>query len=102
MQKKDISQYAEEVMENIMAIHRGVMRSKMGFSGMGQMTIPQYASLALIESAGALKMKDIAKQMKISLPAATFQKNFPAASARGRPWSFVHPVPPVPRECCPL
>ena len=72
MSTKNISDYSEEVMENIMAIHRGIMRQKISFPAMmDQITIPQFTSMALIESAGALKMKDIARQMKISLPAAT-------------------------------
>jgi DNA-binding MarR family transcriptional regulator len=39
--------------------------------GRGKITVPQYLSLDLLKSHGFLKMKDIAKELNISLPAAT-------------------------------
>jgi len=66
-----ISDYSEEVMRNIMDIHRNIMKTRMNFKGIEEITIPQIVSLSLIESSKHLRMKDIAKGLSITLPAAT-------------------------------
>ncbi|MCK5706515.1 MAG: MarR family transcriptional regulator [Candidatus Aureabacteria bacterium] len=68
---KDISAFSEEAMRNIIDIHRSLMKTRMSFKGMDNITIPQMASLALIEASTSLRMKDIAKGLSITLPAAT-------------------------------
>ena len=71
MKDKNLSFFTEELMKNIMLIRRGIMKTFFRLSGLGKFTIPQFSSLLLIESSGDLKMKDIAKELNISLPAAT-------------------------------
>ena len=54
-----------------MDIHRNIMKTRMNFKGIEEITIPQIVSLSLIESSKYLRMKDIAKGLSITLPAAT-------------------------------
>lgn len=50
---------------------RGMFKKRMDALGKGYITLPQYLSLELIDSCGTLKMKEIAKELNVSLPAAT-------------------------------
>ena len=70
MVKKSISSFTEEVMRMMPSIIRGTFRRK-DVLLRGKITIPQYLSLDLLDSQGLLKMKDIARQLKSSLPATT-------------------------------
>jgi len=51
-------------------IFKGVLRQTDALAK-GQITIPQFVALNFINGNGPVKMKDIAKDFKISLPAAT-------------------------------
>lgn len=71
MVKQTVSSFSEEVSRIMPYLVRGMFRKQKDALGEGKLTIPQYLSLALLDSGGQLKMKDIAKELGISLPAAT-------------------------------
>jgi DNA-binding MarR family transcriptional regulator len=71
MVKKDITKFSQEVFDLVPHLIRGMFKRKMDALGKGYITLPQYLSLELIDSHGSLKMKEIAKELNVSLPAAT-------------------------------
>ena len=73
-QNWDINQFAEELAKTLPYI----IRFSQSMSGVesdplteGKITLPQYISLDLLDSDKLFKMKDIAEQLRISLPAVT-------------------------------
>ena len=71
MAEKDITQFSQEVFELVPHLVRGMFKRKMDALGKGYITLPQYLSLELIDSYGLLKMKEIARELNVTLPAAT-------------------------------
>jgi len=71
MSKDEIAVFADEVSKIIPHIIRGIVRKQGDPWGLGKITIPQYLSLDLINQHKSLKMKDIAKELNVSLPAAS-------------------------------
>ena len=71
MLSKPVGRFAQEVAQLLPAIHRAVIKKQGDVFGLGKMTVPQYISLELIYLGGSLKMKDIARELKVSLPAAS-------------------------------
>lgn len=70
----EISKFSEELMYSISYIQR-LARTRLKRRSdaliQGAVTMPQYLSLELLNTKGQLKMKEIAKFMYISLPAAS-------------------------------
>ena len=71
MGKKGISLFSRELSDLLPYLIRGMMRRYTDALGKGLISLPQFISLDLIDSHGPMKMKDIAKELNISLPAAT-------------------------------
>jgi DNA-binding MarR family transcriptional regulator len=71
MVKQTISSFAKELFKLIPHIVRGMFSRQADVLGQGKITLPQFFSLDLLDSRGPLKMKDIAEELNISLPAAT-------------------------------
>jgi DNA-binding MarR family transcriptional regulator len=71
MRKKTINSFSEEMMRLMPQIVKGVLRRQSDALTQGRITIPQFLTLILIDSKLSVKMKDIAKEFNISLPAAT-------------------------------
>ncbi|MBN1522197.1 MAG: MarR family transcriptional regulator [Candidatus Aureabacteria bacterium] len=71
--KTELSHFAEDLITNFVQIRRGVMKQFFSFSNLdiGKITIPQMTSLWLIDSSGSMKMKDLATELNITLPATT-------------------------------
>ena len=69
--KSDIRGFSEEVSHILPTIIRGVMRQQGSIWGLANVTMPQFLSLELIDSHEKLKMKEIAEQLNVSLPAAS-------------------------------
>lgn len=71
MVKSSLSSFAEEVSRILPYLTRGFFKQKLNIMGLGKITIPQCLALDLLDLYKLMKMKDIAKYMNISLPAAT-------------------------------
>jgi DNA-binding MarR family transcriptional regulator len=71
MNKDSLAAFSEELSRILPHIVRGMFKRQTDALGRGKITIPQYLSLDLLNTHGVLKMKDIAKELNISLPAAT-------------------------------
>jgi DNA-binding MarR family transcriptional regulator len=71
MSKKDIAQFSQQVLNIMPHLIRGMFKKRMDALGKGYITLPQYLSLELIDSCGPLKMKQIAEELNVTLPAAT-------------------------------
>ncbi len=71
MNQKSLETFADKVLEAMPLIARGMLRKQADVLTRGEVTIPQYATLDLIEKNGQLKMHEIASELNISLPAAT-------------------------------
>jgi len=71
MGRKDISSFSRELSDFLPYLIRGMLRRYTGALGRGLISLPQFTSLDLINSHGSMKMKDIAGELNISLPAAT-------------------------------
>lgn len=70
MSNKSIQIFSEEVLQLMPYIFKGVLRQTDALTS-GQITISQFLALSLMNNKGQVKMKDIAKDFNISLPAAT-------------------------------
>ena len=66
-----IKKFSQEVSSILPQIIRGVMRRQGDVWGLGQITMPQYLALELIDDQHTLKMKDIASELNVTLPAVT-------------------------------
>ena len=71
MSKQSLTAFSEELLEIMPRLMRGLFRKHTDSLGQGKITLPQFLSLDLINRKGALKMKDIAKELRISFPAVT-------------------------------
>lgn len=71
MVKSPLSSFSEEVSRILPYLTRGFFKQKLNIMGLGKITIPQCLVLDLLDLYKLMKMKDIAKYMNISLPAAT-------------------------------
>ncbi len=71
MGKKNITEFSKEVLNLMPYLVRGMFKKHKDQLGRGQISLPQFLSLDLIDTYGAVKMKDIARELNISLPAAT-------------------------------
>ena len=66
-----ISSFSQEVIKIMPYLIRGLLRGMRQKGAFSFITIPQFVSLDLIETKGSLKMKELAKELNITLPAAT-------------------------------
>ena len=71
MSRKDIYSFSRELSDLLPYLIRGMMRRYTDALGRGIISLPQFTSLDLIDAHGSMKMKDIAGELNISLPAAT-------------------------------
>jgi len=71
MNNKDISVFSDELVRLIPYLIRGMLRKQTNLLSNGALTVPQYLTLGLINTYTSLKMKQVAKELNISLPAAT-------------------------------
>jgi DNA-binding MarR family transcriptional regulator len=71
MAKYDLEGFSEEVSQILPLIIRGVIKQQGDVWGLSKITMPQYICLDLIDHHQRLKMKDIASELNVSLPAAT-------------------------------
>lgn len=69
-----ISQFSEELIQTIpyiVRLSRFILSRHADALTQGKITIPQYLVLDMLNAMGTLKMKEIARGLRISLPAAT-------------------------------
>ena len=71
MPDKNISDFSNAVLELIPHLLRATFKKHKDELSKGSITLPQFLSLDLLDNYGKLKMKEIARQLYISLPAAT-------------------------------
>ncbi|RKY38425.1 MAG: hypothetical protein DRP76_04500 [Candidatus Omnitrophota bacterium] len=71
MSHKTLSSFSGELMRIMPQIIKGLFTRQMDALRQGRITIPQFLSLDLIDTHGSLKMKEIAQELNITLPAAT-------------------------------
>jgi DNA-binding MarR family transcriptional regulator len=71
MKKVPISYFSDEVLRIMPSLMRNMDRKQSDALLKGQITIPQFLALDLIDRKGSLKMKEIAEFINVSLPAAT-------------------------------
>ncbi len=71
MAAKTLNEFAEEVMDLMPHIIRNILKTQSDALKKGIITIPQYLALDLLHNQKPLKMKEIAKELNISLPATT-------------------------------
>lgn len=72
--KVQISKFSEELVETITYVHRlanSMLKRRADGLFQGKVTFPQYVALEVLNNDSPLKMKNIAKILKISLPAVT-------------------------------
>ena len=67
----EILDFAQEVAALIASVRRGALQKLGADSIFGDLTVPQYIALEAVQNSRRMKMKDIASQLKTSLPAAT-------------------------------
>ncbi|MDP8216924.1 MAG: MarR family transcriptional regulator [Candidatus Kaelpia imicola] len=67
----NIEHFAKEVTKILPHIIRGIVKNQNDALKKGTITLPQYLTLNILSLQGPLKMKDIAAELNISLPAAT-------------------------------
>ncbi|MDP8253513.1 MAG: MarR family transcriptional regulator [Candidatus Kaelpia aquatica] len=67
----NIEYFAEEVARILPHIIRGAAKNQNDALKNGTITMPQYLALNILSLQGPLKMKDIAAELNISLPATT-------------------------------
>ena len=74
VKKTQISKFSEELSQTIIYIQRlasSMLKRRADALIQGKITFPQYIALEVLDTAKPLKMKNIAKVLRISLPAAT-------------------------------
>lgn len=72
--KVQISKFSEELVETITYVHRlanSMLKRRADVLFQGKVTFSQYVALEVLNNDSPLKMKNIAKVLKISLPAVT-------------------------------
>ncbi|MCP4653187.1 MAG: MarR family transcriptional regulator [Candidatus Omnitrophica bacterium] len=71
MKNNELSVFAQEIMHLLPALHKGLFKGHKSVLEKGTISIPQFLLLDLIDKCGALRMNKIAKELNVSLPAAT-------------------------------
>jgi len=71
VKKQSITSFSEEITAILPYIIRGILKRQTDALKQGTITISQYLMLDLLNTHNLLKMKDIAHELNISLPAAT-------------------------------
>ena len=71
MSQSRINTFSQQLLELIPQLLRGMFRRYTDILGGWQITIPQYLTLDLVERSGSLSLKEIARELNISLPAAS-------------------------------
>lgn len=71
MSRRALSQFSEELLNLMFYVIRGMFRKQIDLLGQGKLTVPQFLTLDLLSTYSSMRMKDIAKELNISLPAAT-------------------------------
>jgi len=74
VKKQSISDFSEELVQTISYLHRfsqARLKKKSDALFKGEVTFPQYIVLEMLTKDKALKMKDVAKALHVSLPATT-------------------------------
>ncbi len=70
----NISQFSKEIIQiipHLMRLSQSMVKSDSDDLLSGKITLPQFLVLELLKSKDSVKMNDIAKTLKVSLPAAT-------------------------------
>ena len=73
-QTSSIARFAEDLNQNLNSIHayfQFMLKNQADPFLKGKLTFPQYIALQIISDTGKIKMKALAKQLNVSLPAAT-------------------------------
>ncbi len=71
MSKKDLAKFSEEVFRLMPLIIKGVHKRERDMLGVGQISVPQFLLMSFLHSKNLMKMKDIAKELNVTMPAAT-------------------------------
>jgi DNA-binding MarR family transcriptional regulator len=71
MTKESLTSSSKEISSIIPYIIRGMLKRQADALGKGKITIHQYITLELLTNNESVKMKDIAKELNITFPAAT-------------------------------
>lgn len=74
VKKTKISKFSEDLVETITYVHRlanSMLKRRADVLFQGKITFPRYVALEVLNTDKPLKMKSIAKILKISLPAVT-------------------------------
>lgn len=71
MSETSLSSFSEEVSRIMPYLIRGVFKRNLDITGLGKISIPQSVTLELLDFYKSLKMKDISRNLHVSLPAAT-------------------------------
>ena len=71
MSKKELVRFSEEVFRLIPLVVKGIHKRERDMLGVGQITVPQFLLMSFLHDKNLMKMKDIAKELNVSMPAAT-------------------------------
>ena len=71
MAKHSLESFSSEMARLLPHVIRGMIKKQSDALGRGKITVPQYLLLDLLNTHELLKMKDIAGELNITLPAAT-------------------------------
>ncbi|MFH1904829.1 MAG: MarR family transcriptional regulator [bacterium] len=71
MAKHSLTLFSSKMSRLLPHVIRGMLKKQSDALGRGKITVPQYLLLDLLNTHELLKMKDIARELNISLPAAT-------------------------------
>ncbi len=71
MAKHSLESFSSEMARLLPHVIRGMIKNQSDALGCGKITVPQYLLLDLLNTHELLKMKDIAGELNITLPAAT-------------------------------
>lgn len=71
MIRHSLTLFSSKISRLLPHVIRGILKKQSDALGRGKITVPQYLSLELLNTHHLLKMKDIAGELNISLPAAT-------------------------------
>ena len=71
MAKHSLELFSNEMARLLPHVIRGMTKNQSDALGRGKITVPQYLLLDLLNTHNLLKMKDIAGELNITLPAAT-------------------------------
>ena len=71
MGDKSLSQFAEEMIQILPVFLKGMLRDRKDVLATGKISVPQFVLLNLVSHFNKMKMNEIARHLKVSLPAAT-------------------------------